>query len=138
MSISIDVLGMCRICLNEEDLLDVLLLGEPTSQWMMDINRYFGVQVSIFNIHSCYHRYVLVYPLNGIYTLNPPSHTFIIRKIGSFIHIDYINYLYDVWLTQLCHCHNHRLKLHYIILRQYCDVQDKIIYINTLVRQKSW
>ncbi|KAL4134839.1 hypothetical protein QTP88_006542 [Uroleucon formosanum] len=46
MSISIDVLGMCRICLNEEDLLDVLLLGEPTSQWMMDINRYFGVQLT--------------------------------------------------------------------------------------------
>jgi len=97
MSFFLDVSNMCRICLSEDNLVDVLLLGPQTSQVLIDINRYFGVQVSIFNIPFLYHRYVLVNPFYSTYTLNSTSHTFIIRKLGSFKLIDYINYLYNIW-----------------------------------------
>ncbi|XP_022160590.1 uncharacterized protein LOC111026765 [Myzus persicae] len=46
MEIHINVSNMCRICLIEENLIDILLLGEPTSSWMTDIHRYFGVQLT--------------------------------------------------------------------------------------------
>ncbi|XP_060863427.1 uncharacterized protein LOC132940028 [Metopolophium dirhodum] len=62
MSVSLNVREMCRICLCEEEIVDILMLGEPTAKWMSDINKYFNVQLTFHDdkstnlCRSCMHK----------------------------------------------------------------------------------
>ncbi|XP_060856452.1 uncharacterized protein LOC132934402 [Metopolophium dirhodum] len=38
---------VCRICLREVPLVDILKLGAKTSMWLSDINSYFKVQLTV-------------------------------------------------------------------------------------------
>ncbi|XP_060860363.1 uncharacterized protein LOC132937558 [Metopolophium dirhodum] len=46
MEMHMNVHEICRICLREVPLIDILKLGAKTSMWMSDINSYFKVQLT--------------------------------------------------------------------------------------------
>ncbi|XP_060845571.1 uncharacterized protein LOC132925169 [Rhopalosiphum padi] len=49
--VPINYLDLCRICLAESQLTDILMFGETSIQWIKDIKTYFNVQLQ-FNDHK--------------------------------------------------------------------------------------
>ncbi|XP_026818213.1 uncharacterized protein LOC113557101 [Rhopalosiphum maidis] len=49
--VPINYLDLCRICLAENHLTDILMFGETSIQWIKDIKTYFNVQLQ-FNDHK--------------------------------------------------------------------------------------